>query len=154
MRRWLLISLEVTYQFCPPSIGQDFSHTATPNCKEGWEMQCGCVPQRKRDEVWGNVSEDLCGDWKWLNKVKPEVEKKERNTCLKGKDTKQAVCSFCFCFSSVKEDVNQGTEKGEGSFSGFPWLRLCFSVQGVQLWVQSLVGELRSHMPRDQNTKT
>lgn len=69
-----------------------------------------------------------------------EKKKKKRNTCLKRKDTKQAVCSFCFCFSSVKEDVNQGTEKGEGGFSGGPWLRLCFSMQRVRLWVQSLVG--------------
>ena len=51
---------------------------ATPNCKEDWEMQCGWVPQRKRDAVWGNVSEDLCGDWKWPNKVKPEVGKKKK----------------------------------------------------------------------------
>ena len=84
--RWLLISLEVTYQFCPPSIGQDFIHMATANCKEGWEMQCSCVPQRKRDTVWGNVSEDLCGDWKWLNKVKPEEgEKKKKKHLSEGK---------------------------------------------------------------------
>ena len=32
------------------------------------------------------------------------------------------------------------------------WLRLHLPVQGVQ--VQSLVGELRSHMPQGQKTKT
>ena len=41
--------------------------------------------------------------------------------------------------------------KGEG---GLPWrsrLRLCLPMQGVR--VQSLVGELRSHMPHSQKTK-
>lgn len=80
--RWLLTGLEVTYQFCLPSIGQDFSHMATPNSKEGWEMQCGRVSQRKMDAVWGNVSEDLCGDWKWFNKVKPEVGGKKKETLV------------------------------------------------------------------------
>ena len=32
------------------------------------------------------------------------------------------------------------------------WLRLCFPMQEVR--VQSLVGELRSHMPHGQKTKT
>ena len=32
------------------------------------------------------------------------------------------------------------------------WWRLCLLMQGV--WVQSLVGQLRSHMPRGQKTKT
>ena len=32
------------------------------------------------------------------------------------------------------------------------WLRLCLPMQGVQ--VQSLVGELRSHVPLDQQNKT
>ena len=31
------------------------------------------------------------------------------------------------------------------------WLKLCFSMQGVQ--VRSLVGELRSHMPHDQKAR-
>lgn len=83
--RWLLTGLEVMYQFCLPSIGQDFSHMATPNSKEGWEMQCGRVSQRKMDAVWGNVSEDLCGDWKWFNKVKPEVGGKKKKHLSEGK---------------------------------------------------------------------
>ena len=32
------------------------------------------------------------------------------------------------------------------------WLRLHFPMQGVR--IQSLVGELRSHMPHGQKTKT
>ena len=39
-----------------------------------------------------------------------------------------------------------------GTFLGVQCLRLCLLIQGV--WVQSLVGELRSHMPLGQNTKT
>ena len=39
-----------------------------------------------------------------------------------------------------------------GASLAVQWLRLCLPMQGVQ--VQSLVGQLRSHMPRGQKTKT
>ena len=39
-----------------------------------------------------------------------------------------------------------------GTSLAVQWLRLCLPMQGVR--VRSLVGELRSHMPRDQKTKT
>ena len=42
--------------------------------------------------------------------------------------------------------------KVAGTSLAVQWLRLCLAMQGVR--VQSLVGELRSHMPCGQNTKT
>ena len=40
----------------------------------------------------------------------------------------------------------------KGTSLAVQWLRLCLLTQGM--WVQSLVGEVRSHMPHSQNTKT
>ena len=45
-----------------------------------------------------------------------------------------------------------GTKRGD--FPGSQWLRLQLPLQ--EMWVQSLVGELRSHMPcnqKNQNTQ-
>ena len=39
-----------------------------------------------------------------------------------------------------------------GTSLAVQWLRPCLPMQEV--WVQSLVGDLRSHMPRSQKTKT
>ena len=48
-----------------------------------------------------------------------------------------------FCFVFLRHIVGMSLE--------VQWLRPCFPMQGVQ--VRSLVGELGSHMPRDQKTK-
>lgn len=45
-----------------------------------------------------------------LSKRKPEIE--ESGTVGKEKDTKQGVCSFYFCLSSMNEDVAQNIKKG------------------------------------------
>ena len=46
----------------------------------------------------------------------------------------------------------QQTSRRGGIFLAVQWLRLCLPMQGV--WVQSLVGELRSHTLQGQKTKT
>ena len=44
------------------------------------------------------------------------------------------------------------TSRRGGIFLVVQWLRLCLPMQGV--WIQSLVGELRSHTLQGQKTKT
>ena len=44
------------------------------------------------------------------------------------------------------------SEAGSGTSLAVQWLRLCLPMQGIL--VQSLAGELRSHMPCGQKAKT
>ena len=55
---------------------------------------------------------------------------------LSGYKREYAFVFFCFCFFSVVTGTSLVVQ----------WLRIHLAVQGTR--VQSLVGELRSHMPR------
>ena len=57
-----------------------------------------------------------------------------------------------FCESLLTASIESSGKHDKKSLLGtspvVQWLTLCLPIQGV--WVQSLVGELISHMPRDQ----
>ena len=61
------------------------------------------------------------------------------------KINKYGPCHPEFC--SIKGDLNIN----QGTFLAVQWLTLCLLMQEV--WVQSVVGELRSHVSPDQKTK-
>ena len=100
----------------------------------GWsELSCSCVLPH------GN----------WCQNEGDKTVSAESGFSLVGKIISLEVAFIQFCPRPIiMKGMNHLIKDTPGTSLAVQWLRLCLPVQGV--WVQSLVGELRSHMPHSQ----
>lgn len=82
------------------------------NCKEACTIEAAVFLRGKGNQFGETVSRGLSEDWKRLPPQRRKIKDRRKWHCIKGKrHTKQGICSFYFCFSSMKEDVDCNIKK-------------------------------------------